>query len=308
MSPEYTEAELDGAQAKARPRGVLPRMPSGRDPAPLQQWLTRAFRPPEGYHADAFERHGRQRLDPCTLTFRNGRDTLVYRFAQQGDLIGPKLRSTVVAISDGELAMPHLTGSEIEDVWAALCTLGRVLTDVDDRDEIRKWLEQMIDVSHPIRGFTLVPDGRHEALMAMRDHGEFTRPDALALARPASADGWARRPVRFVDEQTQEQFVRAGETAAFVRWVCGKEPLSHSTLQGRLHQIGVEARRFEDYRPPHPKMVLFRLSEELVEWVEASAPAAPATAPATPASATPAHLFEGNHRDRSRGAYGGETT
>jgi hypothetical protein len=220
MSPEYTEAELDGAQAKARPRGVLPRMPSGRDPAPLQQWLTRAFRPPEGYHADAFERHGRQRLDPCTLTFRNGRDTL----------------------------------------------------------------------------------------MAMRDHGEFTRPDALALARPASADGWARRPVRFVDEQTQEQFVRAGETAAFVRWVCGKEPLSHSTLQGRLHQIGVEARRFEDYRPPHPKMVLFRLSEELVEWVEASAPAAPATAPATPASATPAHLFEGNHRDRSRGAYGGETT
>jgi hypothetical protein len=275
---------------KPRPKGVLPRLPGGRDPETLQEWLTRAFRPPEGFTADEFKRHGRQRTDPCELTFRNGRDTLEFRFMQQADLAGVKLRATVVAVSDGELDMPHLTGSEQEDVWAALCKLGKVLTEVDERDETRKWLEQMIDIAQPLRGYSLVPDNRHDALMALRNQGEFTRPDALAIAKPSS-ETWTRRPVRFVDEKTDEQFVRAGETAAWVRWVCGKEPLSHSTLQGRLHQIGVEARRFEDYRPPHPKMVLYRLSDELIEWIEATAP---------PAPAGPQQLFGGKN-DRGEG-------
>ncbi len=157
----------------------------GRTPELLQAWLTLAFRPPEGYRADTFERHGRQRTDPCTLTFRNGRDSIEFRFMAQGDLAGAKLRATVLAASDGELDMPHLTDSEKEDVWAALYKLGRVMTDVDDRDETRKWCQQMIDVSSPLRGYTLVPDGRHDALMAMRNLGEFTRPDALAIARPS---------------------------------------------------------------------------------------------------------------------------
>jgi hypothetical protein len=269
-----TKDEFDRARGdlgKVRPRGVLPRLPTGRDPDPLQEWLTRAFRPPEGYRADVFERHGRQRTDPCTLTFRNGRDSLTFRFSQQSDLMGARMRATVLAAGDGELDMPHLTGSETEDVWAALCKLGKVLTEVDDRDETRKWMQQLLDATSPLRGHTLVPDGRHDALMAMRGLGEFTRPDALALARPSSSDAFIlRRPVRFVDEQTDEQWVRAGEAATFIRYVVGIEPLAHSTLQGRLQQIGVEARRFEDHRAPHPKNVLLRLTGELIEYVDAN--------------------------------------
>ena len=167
----YTDADLDRVQAKARPRGVLPRLPAGRDPEALQQWLTIAFRPPDGYKVESIERHGRQRLDPCTLTMRNGRDCLTYRFMQQADLVGSRLRPAVLAASDGLLDVPHLSGGEQEDVWSALVKLGRVMTEVDERDETRKWVEQMVDVAAPLRGYTLVPDSRHDALMALRNLG-----------------------------------------------------------------------------------------------------------------------------------------
>jgi hypothetical protein len=273
----FTLSELDRGRrrrnlGKPRPRGTLPRLPVGRDLEQIQEWLTRAFSPPEGYRIDTFDRHGRQRADPATLVLRNGRDTLTYRFMAQSDLQGPRLRSTILAVSDGELDMPHLTGSEIEDVWAALCKLGKVRSEVDERDITRKWIEQLLDHAAPLRGKTLVPDGRHDALMALRHMGEFTRPDALALRDRREELG--RRPVRFVDAQTSEQWVRAGETATFIRYVVGIEPLAHSTLQGRLEQIGVESQRFEDYRPPHPKNVLLRLSDELVAYVDAHLPEA----------------------------------
>jgi hypothetical protein len=274
----FTLGELDRARrrrtlGKPRSRGTLPRLPVGRDLDLIQEWLTRAFMPPEGYRIDTFDRHGRQRADPATLGLRNGRDTLTYRFMAQSDLQGARLRSTILAVSDGELDMPHLTGSEIEDVWAALCKLGKVKTEVDERDLTRKWIEQLLDHATPLRGKTLAPDGRHDALMALRHQGEFTKPDALAL-RDRKDD--FRRPVRFIDAQTSEQWIRAGETATFVRYVVGIEPLAQSTLQGRLEQIEVEAQRFEDHRPPHPKNVLFRLSDALVAYVDAHLPEAAA--------------------------------
>jgi hypothetical protein len=276
----YTEQDLDDVQAKPRPKGTLPRLPGGRDHDQLCAWLTRALRPPEGFRVDGFERHGRQRADPCTLNLRNGRDTMTYNFTQQSDLIGARLRSTVLAASDGELAVPHLTASEVDDVWAALVTLGKVTVEHDERDETRKWVQQMLDIAHPLRGYTLEPERRHDALMALRNLGEFKRPDALALLRPS--EDWSRRPVRFIDEESDEQWVRAGETATFVRWVCGAEPLAFSTLRGRLHQIGVEWRPFEDYRPPHPKINLYQLTDELIEWIEATNPT-PASTLATTA-------------------------
>jgi hypothetical protein len=137
-------------------------------------------------------------------------------------------------------------------------------------------MQQLLDVASPVRGKTLVPDGRYEALMALKALGEFTRPDALTLLR--GSEDWQRRPARFIDEQTAEQWVRAGETATFLRWVLGVEPLSHSTLRARLSEIGVEARRFEDWRAPHPKMVLCQLTDELVEYVENRAPGTSETA------------------------------
>jgi hypothetical protein len=53
-----------------------------------------------------------------------------------------------------------------------------------------------------------------------------------------------------------------------VRWVVGVEPLAHGTLRARLYEIGVVHRYFEDYRPPHPKLGLYQLTEALVEHVE----------------------------------------
>jgi hypothetical protein len=102
--------------------------------------------------------------------------------------------------------------------------------------------------------------------MAIRAAGEFTRPDALAMIRPSTDEHvYQQRPIRFVDAQTHEQWLRAGEIATYVRWVLGVEPLSHATLRSRLSEIGVIARPFEDYRPPHPKLTLYQLTESLIE-------------------------------------------
>ena len=129
--------------------------------------------------------------------------------------MGPKLRTTVLSVAQGELDMPHLTGSEIEDVWAAMCKLGSVLTDHDDRDDTRKWVEQMLEATKAMTDHTLVPDGRRDALLAIRAHGEFKYLDAKALlsARRDDNPGLLHYPIRFVDCQTGEQWLRRGETA-----------------------------------------------------------------------------------------------
>jgi hypothetical protein len=246
-----------------RKGGKLPHLPDELDdPEGLRDWLTLAFRPPEGWRVVGFERAGRDQTDPCTLMTQNGRESTVYRFKRQADVMR-NTRVAVTAVSDGVLRMPHLNGGEIEDVRVALCRLGNVLTEWDERDETRKWVEQLVRASLPLTGHTLVPDGRHAALMALKNSGEFTRTDALAMGRPGEVEGHQQRPVRFVDAQTGDEWIRAGETAAYVRWVLGVEPLSHTTLRARLYEVGVVGKLFEDYRPPHPKLNLYQLSEEL---------------------------------------------
>ena len=259
---DYTADDLDRVQAKARPRGKLPYLPDEPELEALCDWLTLAFCPPEGWRVAGFERTGRDKSDPATLMVRNGRENRTYRFKQQGELM-TRPRVTVAALSDGWLRMPHLTGSEVEDVWMALCQVAVVQTEWDERAETTKWLDQLIRASLPLSGHTLVPDGRHAGLMALKHAGEFTRTDALAMGRPGEIEGHQQRPVRFIDSETGEQWVRAGETAAYVRWVLGVEPLSATTLRARLYEIGVVGRLFEDYRPPHPKLHLYQLTDEL---------------------------------------------
>jgi hypothetical protein len=264
MSKDYSERDLDIGQAKARPRGTLPHLPDDATVAVLQAWLTRALRPPEGWVIESFERAGRDPSDPAVLYVRNGRESQSYRFRRQSDLCN-KCRSTIISVTDAKLSVPHLTATEVEDVWVALCRLGTVLTEWDERDETRKWVEQMIQATMPLTGHTLVPDGRHDGLMALKGQGEFTRSDALVLLRPGNADEarYIQRPVRFLDAQTGDQWLRAGELATFVRWVIGVEPMSHANLRARLHEIAVVGRLFEDYRPPHPKLNLYQLPEDL---------------------------------------------
>ena len=258
-------AQAENGDAKARPRGTLPHLPDTEDPAVLRTFLNLAFRPRPDWGVHDFERTGRHKNDPCTLILRNGREQQRYRFEHQGELTG-NLRNLVVGVSDHDLRMPHLTPGETEDVWAALCALGSVLTEYDETDETRKWMELLLGDALPLVGYSLVPDARHDALMAMRKRGSFTRLDAVAFVHSPAADrDQLRRPLRFVDRETAKQWVRVSEAATYLRHVQGVEPLSYQSLRSRLGEIGVECRLFEDYRPPHPKLTLYQLTDELVE-------------------------------------------
>ena len=265
---EFAALNDDGASdngSKPRPKGTLPYLPRGREAEPLRDWLTLAFRPLNDWRLQSVDRAGRDARDPVTLTFASGREAKSFRFKTQRELMNAP-RVTSLAVSDGWLAVPHLTAGEVEDVWAALCTLGSVLTEHDEVEQTREWIEQMLPSTLPLNGYTLVPDARHDALMAIKAQGEFTKTDALSMVRPGSNDEhYQQRPLRFVDKATGEHWVRTGETATYVRWVVGVEPLSHATLRARLHEIGVVGRLFEDYRPPHPKLSLFQLPQGLID-------------------------------------------
>jgi hypothetical protein len=264
--PDFTEADLDRKQQKPRPKGRLPWLPDEMTAEPLRAWLTLAFRPPQGWSVAGVERAGREETDPCALIVQNGREAKRFRFAQQRKLATTP-RQAALAVSDGWLAVPHLTAGEVEDVWAALCTLGRVLSEHDEIDEMRASIESMLPATAPLSGHSLVPDGRHEALMAIKQAGQFMKGDALQLLRGAE-DRYQQRPLRFLDSQTGEQWLRVGETATYLRWVLGIEPLSPATMRARLVEIGVVGKLFEDYRPPHPKLRLLQLTEPLIEAVD----------------------------------------
>lgn len=270
MSPDYTAQDLDALQEKPRKGGSQPLLQANREPPYLSAWITRACRPAEkAYRLQGFDRLGRDSRDPCVLIFTNGReDPRKFRVKKQSDLMrNPRL--ALVSLSDGWLDVPHLTPGEIEDFWTALCRFGAVLTEFDEVDQTHEWIEQMLPSCLPMNGYTLVPDGRHDALMAMRHAGQFTKADAQSMVRGAGEDQrWQQRPCRFIDSETGDQWIRQGETATYLRWVIGVEPLPHTTLRARLREIGVIGRRFEDYRPPHPKLGLYQLTESLIEGVD----------------------------------------
>ena len=258
---------------KARPKGVLPYLPD--DTELLHLWLTAAFRPPKGFEFEAFDRSGTRKDTPGSIIFRNGRERRRFRFDRQAELQSQGLRMAVAGVTAGWLQMPHLTASEIEDVWVGLCRIARVMTEYDDRDEAVKWMHQLLDESTALRGHTLDGERRHDGLMAIRSQGEFVRRDAEQLVR--GSDGWQRRPIRFVDEATNRQYVRSGEAATFVRYVVGERILSPQHLRARLVEISVEWQHHEDRRPPHPKLNLYVLSDDLVEYVESGDPSPAAT-------------------------------
>ena len=78
---------------------------------------------------------------------------------------------------------------------------------------------------------------------------------------------WLKRPVRFVDQDTDEQWVRAGETFFFVKHVAGAEKVDRGKLRDRLGAIGMSCTRFEHHADPHPKAVMYRLTDALIEYI-----------------------------------------
>lgn len=253
------DADRTEKRGKPRPRGTLPYLPDGADVGQLRDWLTRAFRPRYG-RVEHFERFGQAPDQPATLTVANGRERRSYRFARQGDLI-TRLRVTVAAVAGKEMSMPHLTAAEAEDVWVALCAIAQALTEEDEPEQAGEWLRELLDVALPLEGFSLVPDARHDALMALRRKNHFTRLYAIEAARRPDPKDWPVHPTRLIDKHTGEHWLRAGEAVTFLRYILGVEPLKHATLQARWHEIGCERRYFEDRRPPHPKAHLYRVPE-----------------------------------------------
>ena len=120
--------QLRDEPPKPRAKGTLPYLDDDLDVEGLRDWLSLAFRPAPGWRVHAFDRAGRQKNDPCTLTLSNGRERATYRFDNQRDLYSTP-RVAVHSVSDGALRMPHLTATEIEDLWAALTRLGQVLSE-----------------------------------------------------------------------------------------------------------------------------------------------------------------------------------
>jgi hypothetical protein len=283
VSADITLDELEARDrrkgvAKPRPKGTLPFLPDADELDALVEWLTAALRPPPGWQFERFDRASQRRADPCTIAFRSGRERRKLYFERQADLRGGNVRGELVGVSGGWLRTRRLTDSEKEDVWVGLCYVGQILSTYDDRDETRKWIEELLDATVALRGHTLAgePERRHDALMAIRRNGEFHQADARAMVQ--QSDSFYRRPVRFVDEETGEQWVRAGEAFTFIYHVGGAK-IDRPGLKARLASIGVESRHFEARQDPHPKATLYRLTDALVEYVEDGAAPAPAPAP-----------------------------
>ena len=101
--------------------------------------------------------------------------------------------------------------------------------------------------------------------MALYEAPQFTRPDAIALLKAGDDHAHLRHPLRFIDDETKEAWLRVGETAAFLRWFLGVEPLGYSDLYARMKEIGVVRKDFQDWQPPHPKARLFLLTVGQIE-------------------------------------------
>jgi hypothetical protein len=213
-----------------------------------------------------FERAGRMRGDPCKLTLEApGGGRVSYRWNEQRDLwSAASLRASVYSQCDGHLRVPALSKAELEDIWAALCSLAQVLVDQDERDETREWLGGFLAVAEPLNGVTLTPAGATDAVAALRARGQFTRRAAMEMGDPAVDPRKLFRPVVVIDSADASQWVRSGELATYVRHVVGVTPLAQTTLDSRMAEIGgkrkLMERRTGDGR--HPAFVLYRLPDD----------------------------------------------
>jgi hypothetical protein len=258
IGPADLDTARDDGRARARPRGSLAYLPAELTIEALRDWLTRALRPPAGWHLDTFERFGDGRDEACALTFVDGGDRHRYRIRAQRDL-STRPRTILAEISNGVLRVPHLTPTEVEDVWVALCAFARKLDEPDELEQAADWLRLLLDACDVLDRYSLRPDERHDALMALKRRGEFTRLDALTVIHDPSI--WPQRPACLLDRLTGEYWVRAGEARTFLLYIVGVQPLTHTRLRSRWHEIGVDRQHFEDRRPPHPKANLYRVPD-----------------------------------------------
>jgi hypothetical protein len=265
---EFARAGEKKRGPKKRKNGTLPYPPEEDDVEQIRDWLTLAFRPRSGWRVLDFERPVADDLGQhCHLICVNGNEHRRYRFPAQRDLTAPtKLRTTVAAITAGELRMPHLTTVEAGDVWEALCRIGRVLSERGEGEQAHEWLDKLLEAARPLEGHTLRAGAdRRDALMALQRWGEFTHLDARAVLKDPDSP-WPRRPVCLIDRDSGDYWLRHREAMTFLRYILDVKPLRDTTLMARWKEIGVERRDFEEgsHRPPHLRAKLYRVSREVV--------------------------------------------
>lgn len=236
----------------------------GADADSWRGWLTDALCPAEGDLIHGWERAGRNLTDPATLIVLHANGaTTGYRFAEQRDLATPtRLRSAVFAETGGELRVPAgLTKGELEDIWAALCALGKVLVDRDDRDEAREWVEALLERSDAINGITLEdPRGTYDAIVFLNARPRFDRLAAQMMLDPNLSPNRVIKPALIYDSMGP-RWIRVGELQAYVRHVIG---IHGGSLTARMAEIGVERKTFEQRRGAHhPKVRVYRVPEGL---------------------------------------------
>lgn len=246
-----------------RPKGAIPYLNDEilDDPEWLRDWLTVALKPRQGWRVCEFV-HGEELDMPCTLVVANGQAAVRYRFRSQRDLTSSpaKMRATVASIAGSQLRPPQLKTEELGDVWQALCALQPALAAEDELEQAKDWLWRMLDASHTLEGHSLTDAAaRRDALLALRRAGEFTYLDALAI-RKRPEDPWPRKPTCLVDAVTHDLWLRARESATFLRHILDVK-IRQTALTYRWEEIGVEYRYFESRqrRPgdPHPKAHLY---------------------------------------------------
>jgi hypothetical protein len=257
------EAQRKNWSAK-RAKGSIPLLTDNilNDLEWLRDWLTAVLRPPEGWRVLEFV-HGEHNDMPCTLTIANGTREVKYRWRSQRDLTssGAKLRTAVASIAGGQLRPPHLKPEELGDLWQALCTLQPALAAEDELEQARDWLFRLLDVTHTLEGYTLRKGGaeQRDALLALRQRGEFSYLDAVQIRKNPEAP-WPVRPTALIDSATGEIWLRARESATFLRAILDVR-IRQSTLTYRWEEIGVEYQFFESRqrRPgdPHPKAHMY---------------------------------------------------
>jgi hypothetical protein len=244
MTTDFTIDELEQRaqrkKLKARKNGKIPPLTDEilDNVEFLREWVNAGMRPRPGWRVVDFE-YDQAPDTPCVLVLQNGDDRERFRFDKQSDLLSPqRFGQTINSVTGRWLRPPFLSGPELYDLHGALCALGTKMQNPDEPHQAREWMTALLDAAKPLEGLSMVDSvQRHDVLVALRARGQFTYLHARAvIAHPD--DPWPRQPVCVIDRVTGDLWLRAGESATYVRNILNVT-IRQRVLTRRWGEIGV---------------------------------------------------------------------